>query len=107
MAYIISIICIGTSYAIATLGLNLQWGYTGLFNIGVAGFFAVGAYTSAILTGPVWGGTIGGFGLPYLVGLVGAVLSAALLAYLIAWILRLEFGFLAIASIMLSAVVIL
>ncbi|GAI18194.1 unnamed protein product [marine sediment metagenome] len=57
MAYIISIICIGTSYAIATLGLNLQWGYTGLFNIGVAGFFAVGAYTSAILTGPVWGGT--------------------------------------------------
>ena len=107
MAYIISIICIGTSYAIAALGLNLQWGYTGLFNIGVAAFFAVGAYTSAILTGPVWGGMIGGFGLPYLVGLVGAVLFAALLAYLVAWILRLEFGFLAIASIMLSAVVIL
>ena len=37
-------------YAIFTLGLNVHWGYTGLFNIGVAGFFALGAYTSALLT---------------------------------------------------------
>lgn len=105
MGYIISIICIGASYAIATLGLNLQWGYTGLFNIGVAAFFAVGAYASAILTGPEWGGMIGGFGLPFPVGLVGAVVVAALLAYAISFVLRLEFGFLAIASIMLAAIV--
>lgn len=107
MTYIISIICISSSYAIVALGLNLQWGYTGIFNIGVAAFFAVGAYTSAILTGPMWGGMIGGFGLPYLVGLVGAVLFAALLAYSIAFILRLSWGLLAIGSIMLSDVVIL
>ncbi len=37
-------------YSVFALGLNVQWGYTGLFNIGIAGFFAVGAYTSAILT---------------------------------------------------------
>lgn len=37
-------------YAVFTLGLNVHWGYTGLFNIGVAGFFALGAYTSALLT---------------------------------------------------------
>ena len=37
-------------YAIFALGLNVQWGYTGLFNIGIAGFFALGAYTTAILT---------------------------------------------------------
>ena len=36
--------------AVLALGLNVQWGYTGQINIGVAGFFAVGAYTSAILT---------------------------------------------------------
>lgn len=30
-------------FAIFALGLNVQWGYTGLFNIGVAGFFAIGA----------------------------------------------------------------
>ena len=37
---------------IITLGLNLQWGLTGLFNVGIAGFVAIGAYTSAILTTP-------------------------------------------------------
>lgn len=37
-------------YAIFALGLNVHWGFTGLFNIGIAGFFALGAYTSALLT---------------------------------------------------------
>ena len=46
------------SFAIIVLGLNLQWGFTGLFNVGVAGFVAVGAYTSAILTTPTDGRTI-------------------------------------------------
>ena len=39
-------------YAVFSLGLNVHWGYTGLFNIGIAGFFAIGAYTSALLTTP-------------------------------------------------------
>ncbi|GAG20890.1 unnamed protein product, partial [marine sediment metagenome] len=55
-------------YAVLCLGLNIQWGYTGLFNIGIAGFFAVGAYTSALLSGPPPGPldwrTVGGFQLP-------------------------------------------
>ena len=42
----------GTVFAVIVLGLNLQWGYTGLFNVGVAGFVAIGAYTSALLTTP-------------------------------------------------------
>ena len=37
-------------YAVFTLGLNVHWGHTGLFNIGIAGFFALGAYTAALLT---------------------------------------------------------
>ena len=37
-------------YAVFSLGLNVHWGFTGLFNIGIAGFFALGAYTSALLT---------------------------------------------------------
>ena len=36
-----------TVFAIIVLGLNLQWGFTGLFNVGVAGFVAIGAYTFA------------------------------------------------------------
>ncbi|MDY6819416.1 MAG: branched-chain amino acid ABC transporter permease [Halobacteriales archaeon] len=39
-------------YALMVLALNLHWGYTGLFNIGVAGFMAVGVYTMAILAAP-------------------------------------------------------
>jgi branched-chain amino acid transport system permease protein len=37
-------------YGVFALGLNVHWGYTGLFNIGIAGFFALGAYTTALLT---------------------------------------------------------
>ena len=30
-------------YSVFALGLNVHWGFTGLFNIGIAGFFALGA----------------------------------------------------------------
>ena len=40
------------TYGIICLGLNVQWGQTGLFNVGVAGFVAIGAYASALLTTP-------------------------------------------------------
>jgi branched-chain amino acid transport system permease protein len=50
LGYIIGVAIMAGIYAIFTLGLNVHWGYTGLFNIGIAGFFALGAYTSALLT---------------------------------------------------------
>ncbi len=37
-------------YSILGLGLNLQWGVTGLINFGVAGFVAVGAYGTVVLS---------------------------------------------------------
>jgi len=37
-------------YAIFALSLNVEVGYTGLFNFGHVAFFAIGAYTSALLT---------------------------------------------------------
>ena len=37
-------------YAVFALGLNVHWGFTGLFNLGIAGFFALGAYTAALMT---------------------------------------------------------
>ena len=48
--YLVGFAIVAGIYAIFTLGLNVHWGFTGLFNIGVAGFFALGAYTSALLT---------------------------------------------------------
>lgn len=50
--YIIGYAIMATTYAVFSLGLNVHWGFTGLFNIGIAGFFALGAYTTALLTTP-------------------------------------------------------
>ena len=40
-------IYVSIAFAILAVGFNLQWGYTGLFNAGIAGFFLIGAYTAA------------------------------------------------------------
>ena len=48
--YILFIATIGGIYGLLALGLNLIWGGTGMVNLGLAGFFAVGAYASALLT---------------------------------------------------------
>jgi len=50
LSYACFFLVFASVYAMITLGLNLQWGFTGLFNVGVAGFVAIGAYTSALLT---------------------------------------------------------
>jgi branched-chain amino acid transport system permease protein len=39
-------------YAIIALGLNIQWGYAGMFNVGIMGFIAAGAATAMIVTTP-------------------------------------------------------
>lgn len=97
-------------YAILSLGLNIQWGYTGLFNIGIAGFFAVGAYTSALLCGPPPGPMdwriIGGFQLPFVVGLLGAAAACGIIALLIGVpVLRLKEDYLAIATLGIAEVI--
>ena len=40
-------------YSVATLGLNIQFGYAGILNFAGASFFGIGAYTSAVLAGGV------------------------------------------------------
>ena len=76
VAYLSFFLTTALSYALICLGLNLQWGQTGLFNVGVAGFAAIGAYASAMLTTPA-GQHWGGYGLPIFVGWIGAMIAAA------------------------------
>jgi branched-chain amino acid transport system permease protein len=48
--YLLFIATVGSVYALLALSLNLIWGGVGMVNLGLAGFFAVGAYASALLT---------------------------------------------------------
>jgi branched-chain amino acid transport system permease protein len=50
ISYLLFIATIGGIYGLLALSLNLIWGGTGMVNLGLAGFFAVGAYASALLT---------------------------------------------------------
>lgn len=77
LGYILYLISLGLIYAIAAIGLNLLFGYAGQFSLGHAGFFAIGAYTSALLTLRL--------GVPFVV----AFLSAGFLAAIIGFILSL------------------
>ncbi len=93
-------------YGLLSLGLNIQWGFTGLFNAGIAGFFAVGAYTTAVLTSPAVEGRLGGFDLPVPLGLVGAMLAAGIVAWPIGKIcLRFRSDYLAIATIGVAEII--
>ncbi len=104
--------------AILALALNIQWGYTGLFNFGVAGFFLVGAYTAALVTkdpdNDQYADYVGGFGpdldilpflssdqwFPFLVALAAAGAVSGGLAFLLSIpTLRLRDDYLAITTI--------
>jgi branched-chain amino acid transport system permease protein len=98
-AYLVFFLVVALYYALLCLGLNLQWGVTGLFNVGVAGFVAVGAYASALLTGPGSPDHWGGLELPVAVGWVGAAALAGVCALLVGAVtLRLRHDYLAIAT---------
>jgi branched-chain amino acid transport system permease protein len=98
-SYLVFFICVVLVLCILTMGLNLQWGFTGLFNAGVAGFYAIGGYTHAILTAAPNPQLLGNYGLPWLVGIIAAMLVTALAAALIGLItIRLRGDYLAIAT---------
>jgi branched-chain amino acid transport system permease protein len=99
IGYVAFFLTMALTYAIVCLGLNVQWGQTGLFNVGVAGFVATGAYVSALLTTPETPDRFGGFGLPIVVGWAGGAVAAAVLSFLVgALTLRLRADYLAIAT---------
>jgi neutral amino acid transport system permease protein len=61
------------AYALAAVGLNVHFGYTGLLNFGQVAFMMVGAYGTAVTVkegGPLWLGLLVGIGLAVLLGLL-------------------------------------
>ena len=101
--YFLFLVGLAGMYALMSLGLNSQWGFSGLINFSVAAFFGIGAYGAALMTSdsaPI----LGGF--DPLFGLVVALSVAAVMAVLIGVpTLRLRADYLAIASLGLAEVV--
>ncbi len=99
MSYASFFLVFATVFAIICLGLNLQWGFTGLFNVGVAGFVAVGAYTSALLTTPKAADRWAGLGWPVAAGVIAATLVTGLAGLFVGAVaLRLRRDYLAITT---------
>ncbi len=96
----------GTIFAVAVLGLNLQWGFTGLFNVGVAGFMALGAYTSDLLTTPATPERWGGLGWPVAAGWLAAMLFSGAAGAVVGLLsLRLRDDYLAITTFGVAVVI--
>ncbi|MHA6345293.1 branched-chain amino acid ABC transporter permease [Roseivivax sp. CAU 1761] len=99
VSYLVFFATVASILAIAVLGLNLQWGNTGLFNGGVAAFFGAGAYGTLILGGTPQAGHLGGFALPWPLALAGGMAAAAALAWVVGRLtLKLRHDYLAIAT---------
>lgn len=85
-------------FALAAIGLNVHFGYTGLLNFGQAGFLAVAGYGLAV--------TVNTFNLPTLVGVAVGLVGAVVLALLLgAPTLRLRADYLAIVTIAAAEIV--
>ena len=84
-------------FALFSLGLNLQWGLTGLINFGHVAFMTVGAYTTVLLSLN---------GVPLIVSAILGAVVAALLGLLIGLsTLRLREDYLAIVTIGVSELI--
>src|SRR3989449_2790020 len=69
--YVLYLVSLALIYAIVAIGLGILIGYTGQISLGHAGFFAIGAYASALVTLRL--------GLPFVVAvLVAGSVSAAI-----------------------------
>ena len=89
--YLLNLLIFSGIFAILGVSLNLSMGFTGLFNLGHAAFFGIGAYASALL--------MLGLGVPFLISLIAAGLIAGFFGYLISLpTLRLRGDYLALAT---------
>ena len=73
----------GLISAIMALGVNLQWGFAGLFNVGIMGFVALGGLATVLVSMPPVGEAWAAGGLRVITALVlgAATIVGAILAY--------------------------
>jgi branched-chain amino acid transport system permease protein len=97
-AYIVAMLVFAGLYALMALGLNVIWGLAGMVNLGLVGFFAVGAYASALLTTKLlWPMPLG--------WAAGAAIAAAAGAVMAIIVARLRGDYLAIVTLGFAEVI--
>jgi ABC-type branched-subunit amino acid transport system permease subunit len=69
--FVLLLLCTVLLFIVATLGLNIQFGYAGVLNFAGASFFGIGAYTAAVLNQHT--------AVPHLLVLLAGGLAAALI----------------------------
>ncbi len=79
----LTILNMGLISAIMALGVNMQWGYAGLFNIGIMGFVALGGLGAVLVSMPPVNAAWAAGGARVLLAL--AVGAATIAAAVIAW----------------------
>src|SRR5436305_11293139 len=89
--YVLYLVSLALIYAMVAIGLGILIGYTGQISLGHAGFFAIGAYTSALLTLRL--------GVPFVVAVLVAGSVSAAVGFLLGLpALRLSGPYLAVAT---------
>ena len=78
----LQIVAMGLVSAIMALGVNLQWGYAGLFNVGIMGFVALGGLAAVLVGMPPTPGawSAGGFGVLFALAMGAATIVATIFA---------------------------
>jgi ABC-type branched-subunit amino acid transport system permease subunit len=90
--FVLLLLCTVLLYAVATLGLNIQFGYAGVLNFAGASFFGIGAYTAAVLNQHT--------AVPHLlVLLIGGVMAALIGSLLLLPVLRTRGHYAAVVTI--------
>ena len=78
-------------YALMAVGLNVIWGLAGMINLGLVGFFAVGAYVTALTTMKL--------GVPMVLGMALGAVAASLVGAVVSLVtVRLRGDYLAIVT---------
>ena len=77
MEYWLGVATLVGIYMIAVLGVSILCGFTGMFSMGHAGFMAMGAYTSALITIH--------YDVPIFVGVIAGMIAAAIIGMIVSY----------------------
>jgi branched-chain amino acid transport system permease protein len=96
---------------ILSLGMNLQWGFSGILNLAYIVSMALGAYVAGIVTlppdQPPTTYYIGGYGLPFYVGIIAAMAAAGVLGLVMGAVVlgrKIRSNYLTVATLVMAVV---